>query len=164
MCSRFDAFNDDVTTYTTARFDLTMRTNLYSGFFLTRAAAKIMPAGGSIIFTVSDVVFNNTNGVIDYAASKYAVAGFVQSLGIALAAKGIRVNGVAPGIVYTPLLPASGVTNEQLKQIGGTLPLKRVAQPIELAPVYVDFADATMTYTSGGIWSNNGGAQAYFFG
>ena len=94
-----------------------MPTNLYTGFFLTRAAAKIMPPGGSIIFTVSDVVFNTTNGIIDYAASKYAVASFVQRLGISLAAKGFRVDGVAPGIVYTPLLPASGSTNEQLRQI-----------------------------------------------
>lgn len=121
-----------------------------------------MPPGGSIIFTVSDLILNVTNGIIDYAARKYAVAGFVQSLGIALAATGIRVNGVTPGIVYTPLLPASGVTNDQLKQIGGTLPIKRIAQPVELAPVYVDFADAAMTYTSSGIWSNNRGAQAHF--
>lgn len=141
-----------------------MRTNLYAGFFLTRAAVRIMPPGSSIIFTVSDVVFNNTNGVVDYAASKFAVAGFVQSLGISLAVKGIRINGVAPGVVYTPLLPAGGFTNEELEQISGTLPLKRVAQPVELAPVYVDFADATMTYTSGGIWSNNGGTQACFLG
>lgn len=164
LCSRSGTYNDDITTYTTTQFDTTMRTNVYAGFFLTRAAARVMPPGGSIIFTVSDVVFNATNGVIDYVASKNAVAGLVQALGISLATRGIRVNGVAPGIVYTPLLPAAGFTNDQLRQIGGTLPLKRLAQPVELAPVYVDFADATMTYTSGGIWSNNGGAQAYFLG
>lgn len=141
-----------------------MRTNVYTGFWLTRAAVKILPPGSSIIWTVSDIIFNAANIMIDYAASKGAVAGLVQTLGMSLAGKGIRVNGVAPGLVYTPLLPAAGFTNEQLRQIAGTLPLKRVAQPVELAPVYVDFADATMTYTSGGIWSNNGGAQAYLIG
>ncbi|KAF2998259.1 hypothetical protein E8E13_006444 [Curvularia kusanoi] len=156
--------NDDITTYTTERFDTTMRTNLYSGFFLTRAAVKIMPPGSSIIFTASDVVFNATNGVIDYVASKHAVAGLVQALGISLAAKGIRINAVAPGFVYTPLIPATGITTDQLQQLAATLPLKRPAQPVELAPVYVDFADASMTYTSGSIWSCNGGAQAYFLG
>ena len=162
--SRSFPLNDDITTYTTSQFDTTMRTNVYAGFWLTRSAVKIMPPGSSIIFTCSDVFFNAPNGVIDYTASKFAVAGLVQALGITLAAKGIRINGVAPGFVFTPLLPATGVTTEQLAQLGGTLPLKRPAQPVELAPAYVDFADATMTYTSGSIWSNNGGAQAYLIG
>ena len=162
--SRSFPINSDITTYTTSRFDTTMRTNLYAGFWLTRSAVKIMPPGSSIIFTCSDVFYNATNGVIDYTASKFAVAGLVQALGISLAAKGIRINGVAPGFVFTPLLPAVGVTTEQLAQLGATLPLKRPAQPVELAPAYVDFADATMTYTSGSIWSNNGGAQAYMLG
>ena len=162
--SRSFPINSDITTYTTSRFDTTMRTNLYAGFWLTRSAVKIMPPGSSIIFTCSDVFYNATNGVIDYTASKFAVAGLVQALGISLAAKGIRINGVAPGFVFTPLLPAVGVTTEQLAQLGTTLPLKRPAQPVELAPAYVDFADATMTYTSGSIWSNNGGAQAYVLG
>ncbi|KAJ8116566.1 hypothetical protein OPT61_g2039 [Boeremia exigua] len=156
--------NNDVTTYTTAQFDAVMRTNVYAGFFLTRAAASIMPPGSSIIFTVSDVVFNATNGTIDYLASKHAVNGLVQGLGLSLAARGIRVNGVAPGFVYTPLLPAAGATNEQLRQLNPTFPLRRVAQPAELAPAYVNFADANMTYTSGGILSVNGGTQGYLLG
>jgi NAD(P)-dependent dehydrogenase (short-subunit alcohol dehydrogenase family) len=162
--SRSFPINDDITTYTTSQFDTTMRTNLYAGFWLTRSAVKIMPPGSSIIFTCSDVFYNATNGVIDYVASKFAVAGLVQALGISLAAKGIRINGVAPGFVYTPLIASTGVTTEQLSQLSATLPLKRPAQPVELAPAYVDFADATMTYTSGSIWSNNGGAQAYVLG
>lgn len=86
----------------------------------------------------------------------------VQALGLSLATKGIRVNAVAPGIVYTAILANSGFTNDQLRQGSAMLPLRRVAQPVELAPVYVDFADATMTYTTGSIWTTNGGAQGYF--
>lgn len=139
-----------------------MRTNVYAGFFLTRAAAKLMPPGASIIFTASDVIYSASTGFIDYTASKHAVAGMVQALGLSLATKGIRVNAVAPGIVYTAILANSGFTNDQLRQGSAMLPLRRVAQPVELAPVYVDFADATMTYTTGSIWTTNGGAQGYF--
>lgn len=138
-----------------------MRTNVYAGFFLSRAAAKIMPPGSSIIFTVSDAVFDIANGTIDYIASKFAVAGLVQTLGVSLAARGIRVNGVAPGFVYTPLIAAAGFTNDQIPKVSSILPLKRIAQPVEIAPVYVDFADATRTYTSGGISTADGGAQGY---
>lgn len=123
-----------------------------------------MPPGSSIIWTVSDVVFNPTTGVHDYAASKGAVASLVQTLGISLASKGIRVNGVAPGITYTPLLAEGGLTTDNLNQTATVLPLRRPAQPVELAPVYVNFADATLTYTSGGILSTNGGAQGYVLG
>ncbi|KAF2184881.1 oxidoreductase YhxD [Zopfia rhizophila CBS 207.26] len=160
---RTGVLNDDITTYTTEQWDTVFRTNVYAGFWLTRAAVKCMPPGSSIIWTVSDVVANPTSGVHDYAASKGAVASLVQTLGISLASKGIRVNGVAPGITYTPILPQGGLTTEILNQFAQGLPLRRPAQPVELAPVYVDFADATMTYTSGGIWSNNGGATAYTF-
>jgi NAD(P)-dependent dehydrogenase (short-subunit alcohol dehydrogenase family) len=155
--------NTDITTYTTAQFDTTMRTNVYAGFFLTRAAARIMPPGSAIIFTISDVIYNVINGAIDYVTSKTALAGLVQTLGISLAVKGIRVNGVAPGIVYTPLLAEGGYTSEQLRGVAGTLPLRRISQPVELAPVYVDFADATRTYSSGAILTVNGGAQEYVF-
>ncbi|KAF2267773.1 dehydrogenase [Lojkania enalia] len=156
--------NNDITTYTTEQWDTVFRTNVYAGFWLTRAAVKCMPPGSSIIWTVSDVVENPATGTHDYAATKGAVASLVRTLGISLASKGIRVNGVAPGFTYTPLLAVAGLTTELLNQIPQTLPLGRVGQPAELAPVYVDLADATMTYASGGIWSNNGGAQAYTLG
>lgn len=161
MSRRSGTFNDDITTYTTEQWDTIFRTNVYTGFWLTRAAVKCMPPGSSIVWTVSDVVANPTSGVHDYAASKGAVATLVQTLGISLASKGIRINGVAPGITYTPLVAESGLTTEALNQFAQSLPLRRPAQPVELAPLYVDFADATKTYTSGSICSNNGGATAY---
>jgi len=158
---RAGVFNDDITTYTTTQWDTIFRTNVYAGFFLTRAAVPHMPPGSSIIWTVSDVVTNPTSGGHDYSASKGAVASLVQTLGISLASKGIRVNGVAPGLTYTPLLATGGLTTEALNQISQTLPLRRPAQPVELAPAYVDFADALKTYTSGSILQVNGGATAY---
>lgn len=156
--------NPDITTYTTKQWDRVFRTNVYAGFFLTRAAVTLMPPGSSILWTVSDVVANPTNGVHDYAATKSAVASLVQTLGISLASKGIRVNGVAPGLTYTPLLAKSGMTTEQLSLFVGILPLKRPAQPVEMAPLYVNAADANATYLSGSIVQNNGGATAYVLG
>jgi len=154
-------FNPDITTYTTKQWDRVFRVNVYAGFFLTRAAVTLMPPGSSIIWTVSDVVANPVSSVHDYAATKGAVASLVQTLGISLASKGIRVNGVAPGLTYTPLIAQGGMTTEQLNQFAGTVPIRRPAQPVEMAPLYVNFADATMTYTSGGILQNNGGTTAY---
>src|SRR4051812_14828055 len=130
MSRRSGTFNDDITTYTTEQWDTIFRTNVYTGFWLTRAAVKRMPPGSSIVWTVSDVVANPTSGVHDYAASKGAVATLVQTLGISLASKGIRINGVAPGITYTPLVAESGLTTETLNQFAGSLPLRRPAQPV----------------------------------
>lgn len=122
-----------------------------------------MPAGSSNIWTVSDVVSNPVAGVHDYAASKGAIASLVQTLGISLGSKGIRVNGVAPGMTYTPILVTGGLTTEQLLAFSQGLPLGRPAQPVEMAPLYVNFADKNATYTSGSILSNNGGATGYTF-
>jgi NAD(P)-dependent dehydrogenase (short-subunit alcohol dehydrogenase family) len=153
--------NPDITTYTTKQWDRVFRTNVYAGFFLARAAIPKMPPGSSIIWTVSDVVANPTSSVHDYAASKGAVASLVQTLGISLASKGIRVNGVAPGLTFTPLLASSGLTTDQLNAFAQTLPLRRPAQPVEMAPLYVNFADKNATYLSGGILQNNGATTAY---
>jgi NAD(P)-dependent dehydrogenase (short-subunit alcohol dehydrogenase family) len=120
-----------------------------------------MPPGSSIVWTVSDVIFNPFPAIHDYAASKAAVGSMVQSLGASLAPKGIRVNGVAPGLTYTPFLANAGITTDMLNQMSTMLPLRRPAQPVEIAPIYIDFADATMTYTSGSICAMNGGATRY---
>ena len=160
---RTGTLNHDISTYTTAQWDTIFRTNVYTGFWLTRAAVPRMPPGSSIIWTVSDVVVNPASGGHDYSASKGAVASLVQTLGISLASKGIRVNGVAPGLTFTPLLATGGLTTEALNVFAQTLPLRRPAQPVELAPAYVDFADATRTFTSGSILQVNGGTTAYIF-
>lgn len=156
--------NPDITTYTTKQWDRVFRTNIYAGFFLARAAIPKLPPGSSIIWTVSDVVANPVSSAHDYAATKGAVASLVQTLGISLASKGIRVNGVAPGLTYTPLIAQAGMTTEQLNAFSQTLPLRRPAQPVEMAPLYVNFADKNVTYLSGGILQNNGGTTAYLLG
>lgn len=120
-----------------------------------------MPPGSTIIYTVSDVVANPVSGLHDYSASKGALASMVQSLGVSLASRGIRINGVAPGATYTPFWATVGATTEQLNALATTLPLGRVAQPAELAPTYVDLSDALGTYTSGTIVTVSGGAAGY---
>lgn len=122
-----------------------------------------MPPGSSIIWTVSDDVFNPSSATHDYSASKGAIASLIQTLGISLASKGIRVNGVAPGPTYTPILVQTGLTTEQLEGYAQILPLRRPAQPVEMAPLYVNFADKNVTYLSGGILQNNGAAGGYVF-
>jgi len=156
-------FNDDISSYSTTQWDTTFRTNVYAPFFLVRAAVPLLPPGSSIIITVSDVVANPTPGVHDYAASKGALATLVQTLGISLGAKGIRINGVAPGLTYTPFLAAAGLTTEALEGFASALPLGRPGQPTELATVYVDLAEGVASYASGGIWQVNGGTTAYNF-
>lgn len=161
---RGGAFNADISTYTTEQWDTIFRTNVYAGFFITRAAVPCMPPGSTIVWTVSDVVANPVNGIHDYAATKGAVNSLVQTLAISLASKGIRINGVAPGLTYTPILAGLGMTTEQLNQFVATLPLRRPAQPAELAPLYVDLADAQKSYTSGALLSATGGTTAYILG
>jgi NAD(P)-dependent dehydrogenase (short-subunit alcohol dehydrogenase family) len=156
-------FLPDLTDYTTEQWDNIFRTNVYTGFWVTRAAVKCMPPGSSIIWTVSEVIFTPTSVWHDYSASKAAVGSMVRSLSASLASKGIRVNGVAPGLVYTPLLATMGMTTEGLEQFSYALPLRRPAQPVEIATIYVDFADATKTYTSGSICQMTGGTLAFTF-
>lgn len=120
-----------------------------------------MPPGSSIIWTVSEVIFTPTGVWHDYSATKAAVGSMVQTISASLATKGIRVNGVAPGLVYTPLLAAVGLTTEGLNQFSTALPLGRPAQPVEIATIYVDFADTAKSYTSGSICQMTGGTLAF---
>jgi NAD(P)-dependent dehydrogenase (short-subunit alcohol dehydrogenase family) len=116
-----------------------------------------MPRGGSIIFTASSIVtFPQAFGV-DYGSSKGAVTYMVRGLAQQLASLGIRVNGVAPGFTYTPLVAAGGITPEVVDMINQQTPLRRMGQPAELAPLYVCLADPVQTYTSGEIYAATGG-------
>jgi NAD(P)-dependent dehydrogenase (short-subunit alcohol dehydrogenase family) len=158
------AFSDDLDSYTTEQWDKVFRTNVYTGFWLTRAAIKCMPPGSSIVWTVSEIMYKPVPQLLDYGASKAAVGHMLQALATPLAKKGIRINGVAPSFTYTPLFVEGGLTQETLEQIYTIVPLGRIAQPVEMALMYVDLADATMTYTSGIICQMNGGHSAFSFG
>lgn len=144
--------------FSTAELHRTFATNVFAPFFLTRAAVPYLPRGGSIIFTASNVVVDPQAFVVDYGASKGAVTYMVRGLSQQLLPNGIRVNGVAPGPVYTPLWASSGFLTgvNPTDLLGGLIaqyPYRRLAQPAELAPLYVSLAEPSQTYTSGEIFS-----------
>lgn len=147
----------DVTNQTTAEFDRIFRTNVYAGFFLSRAAVPRMPPGSNIIFTASLVGLVPSARNMAYAASKAAIINYTQGLSGQLESYGIRVNAVMPSLTYSPFLAAIGLTTEELEQGGPMFPMGRLQQPAELAPLYVDFADPQSSYTSGGYLGTPGG-------
>lgn len=141
---------------TTQQFERTFRTNFYSVFFLTRAALPHLKMGSSIVNTASLTCYEGNEQLMDYAATKGAIVAFTRSLSKSLASKGIRVNGVAPGTVWTPLIPAS-FPAEQVANWGMKNPMKRSGQPQDLAPAYVYLASDDSSYMTGQIIHVNGG-------
>jgi NAD(P)-dependent dehydrogenase (short-subunit alcohol dehydrogenase family) len=129
-------------------FDRTFKTNVYGMFYLCKAAVPHMPPGSAIINTCSINASEPKPKLLAYSATKAAIVNFTGGLAQSLAEKGIRVNSVAPGPVWTPLIPAT-MPPEQVKQFGLEVPLKRAAQPAELAPVYVLLASEEASYVSG---------------
>ncbi|MDW4574329.1 SDR family oxidoreductase [Microbacterium sp. M3] len=141
----------------TEEFDRVFRTNLYAQMFTARAAIPHMKPGSSIIVTTSVQAFNPSPGLIDYAMTKAAQVAFVRALAQELGEKGIRVNGVAPGPIWTPLIPATGWDEERLASFGQDTPLGRAGQPAELAGAYVYLASDHASYTSAAILPVTGG-------
>ena len=141
----------------TEELDRVFRTNLYAQMFTARAAIPHLKAGASIIVTTSIQAFNPSPGLIDYAMTKAAQVAFIKALAQELGEKGIRVNGVAPGPIWTPLIPATGWDSERLATFGQDTPLGRAGQPAELAGAYVYLASDEASYTSGAILPVTGG-------
>ena len=138
---------------TPGELDRVFRTNIYGMFFLTQAAVPHMKPGASIINTASIQAFQPKPYLLHYAASKGAIVAFTQGLSQELAEKGIRVNAVAPGPVWTPLIPSS----MDVEHFGQSTPLKRAAQPAEMAPVYVLLASNEASYVTGMVYGATGG-------
>jgi NAD(P)-dependent dehydrogenase (short-subunit alcohol dehydrogenase family) len=143
---------------TEADLDRVFRTNIFSYFLVTKHALQHMRQGASIINTSSINAYKGNKTLIDYTSTKGAVVAFTRALALQLADKGIRVNGVAPGPIWTPLIPAS-FGNEKVKQFGSEVPMKRAGQPAEVAPSYVFLAsEQESSYVSGQFLHVNGGA------
>jgi NAD(P)-dependent dehydrogenase (short-subunit alcohol dehydrogenase family) len=145
---------DGIAAITTEQFDRVMRTNLYGMFWLCKLALPHMRAGGSIINTASVQSYKPSPHLLDYATTKGAIVTFTQGLAQMLAEEGIRVNAVAPGPVWTPLIPA---TLPDTKEFGKQSPLGRPAQPAEMAPAYVFLASPGASYITGEIVNATGG-------
>ena len=141
----------------TEEFDRVFRTNLYGLIWSARAAVPHLEAGASIIVTSSVQAFNPSPGLIDYAMTKAAQVAFVKALAGELGEMGIRVNAVAPGPVWTPLIPGTGWDEERLATFGQDTPLGRAGQPAELAGAYVYLASEAASYVSGAVLPVTGG-------
>lgn len=137
-------------------FDRTMKTNLYAMFHICKAAVPHMPSGGSIINTASVNADQPKPKLLAYSATKAAIVNFSGSLAALLAEKGIRANAVAPGPIWTPLIPAT-MPPEQVESFGKEVPLQRMGQPAELAPTYVMLASDEASYISGATVAVTGG-------
>lgn len=143
---------------TTEDFDATMKTNIYAPFWIIKAAVPHMQPGSVIIGTSSEQATEPSPEIYDYAMTKAATTSYIRSLAKQLAPKGIRVNGVAPGPIWTPLQVSGGATMDKLKQFGATTPFGRPGQPAELASIYVQLAANDASYATGQVYGAAGGS------
>ena len=139
-------------------FDATMKTNIYAPFWIIKAALPHMPRGSAIIGTASEQAYDPSPDLYDYAQTKAATMNYVKSLAKQLASKGIRVNAVAPGPIWTPLQVSGGATQEKLEKFGGQTPLGRPGQPAELGSIYVQLAMSDASFATGQVYGSAGGS------
>ncbi|MFP5213122.1 MAG: SDR family oxidoreductase [Acidobacteriota bacterium] len=149
-------YQESIENITEEQLERTFRTNIFAHFFMTKAALKHLKEGSAIINTTSVTAYRGNPNLIDYSSTKGAIATFTRSLALSLASKGIRVNGVAPGPIWTPLIPSS-FPEDYVESFGSSVALKRAGQPEEVAPSYVFLASDDSSYMTGQVLHPNGG-------
>jgi NAD(P)-dependent dehydrogenase (short-subunit alcohol dehydrogenase family) len=147
---------NDIADITQEQLERTFRTNIFSFFYFTKAVLPHMKKGAAIINTSSITAYHGSPQLLDYSSTKGAIVAFTRSLSLNLADKGIRVNGVAPGPIWTPLIPST-FDEQMVAEFGGDTPMMRPGQPEELGPAYVFLASNDSSYMSGQFLHINGG-------
>ena len=147
---------DDLSKISTKQLLETFSVNIFAMFWITKAVLPVMKKGAAIINSTSVTAYRGSGGLLDYSSTKGAIVSFTRSLSANLVDKGIRVNGVAPGPVWTPLVPAS-FPPSKVMVYGTDTPMKRPAQPAEIAPAYVFLACDDASYITGQFIHVNGG-------
>ena len=153
-------YAESIESLTTEAFDETFKTNVYAMFWLCKAALPHLPPGASIINTASIQSYDPSAILSDYAPTKAAIVAFTKALSKQVAERGIRVNAVAPGPVWTPLQPAGGQPQSKVANFGKNVPLGRPGQPVEVAPAYVFLASQEASFVTGEVYGVTGGHSA----